>query len=348
MTTASTASTADHISELLKAEYVQGKPPQHTVLSGVAKPLIELLYNAFGGWHLAMVEFFERILLNASGGVNCELHYMVLTALQDGFLSVFLEHCREVGLEPTLDPAPKQAVSQQQADAGDAGSSNVEITNYADNEKMPDGAKRVLKKRNSVAKSFHASHRMRIRFVTSDGAIVDRDYETRAAIKAVAHSLCDKRFRGTLDRLIEIPTMIYRALVDSGSVCKEGQDGPKLRRAFVRSLLTEKARKDPWVAFQFHCPFVYEISLIDADVRRRNTQIETCKRLKVIHEKQAAEQAATRSEFAPSVASLPFDIERLTLAIYVYYRLLVTGLCGVSIQQIESSFALVMYDDIAG
>ena len=313
-------STSEHVATLLKNEASQ-PPPVSKPISGVAKPVTELLWGAFGGCTLALVDFLDRVLLNHQG-IGCEKHYLVLSRLHERFLELFLEHCKELKLDNIHgDPDPENHLSLPVKDA----ESN-----------LPDGAKNVTKKRLCVAVSFYSSHRLRVRYVPNTSSPVDRDYETSRGIILLCHTICDVRLKGRT-KLCEIPHLIVRSMLESAHISKPGEDGSKERREFLEGILSDSARQDPFTTFVFKCPFIFDTLLLETDVRRKEALLESSKRLKTIFEKKENE---SKPDSTSSMA--PLDTERLTLAIYLTYRLLISNL-DVTVGQSETSFCLVMY-----
>ena len=310
------SSTSEHVSTLLKDESELHGPTPKPAASGSLKPVTELLWSAFGGCSLALVDFLDRILLNREG-IDCERHYLVLSRLHERFLEIFLEHCRELKLEDNGDGPTQVAAADQ------------------DNH-LPEGAKSVTKKRLSVAVSFHSSHRLRVRYIPNTGPPIDRDYETARGIRALCHTLVDTRLKER-KKLCELPHLVVRSMLESAATSKPKDDGPRDRREFLEGLLSESARQDPFTMFAFKCPFIFDTALLETDVRRKEALVESSKRLKSILDKKESESGPEES--APRA---PLDTERLTLAIYLTYRLLISNL-DVTVGQSETSFCLVMY-----
>jgi hypothetical protein len=319
-------STSEHVATLLKTESELPKPTSKSP-SASFKPVTELLWGAFGGCSLALVEFLDKVLLNHEG-VGCEKHYLVLSRLHEKFLELFLEHCRELKLEDSSKQPPQ----------GEPDPDNHLCLPVKEEEKsLPDGAKKVTKKRLSVAVSFYSSHRLRVRYIPNTGPPIDRDYETVRGITLLCHTLVDARLKGR-KKLCEIPHLIVRSMLESASVSKPNDDGPRDRREFLEGLLCESARQDPFTTFVFKCPFIFDTMLLETDVRRKEALIESSKRLKTVIEKKEGEPRPEES----SALQAPLDTERLTLAIYLTYRLLISNL-DVTVGQSETSFCLVMY-----
>lgn len=326
--------TSEHIARLLEEESHQVKASPFALLSGVSKPVTELLWSAFDGYSLALVAFFDYLLLDlkTEGAQN---RFLVLSTVQFRFLEIFLEHCRENLLEAPLG-------SNNVADA--SMTMPVRFESYEEEPQPVGAAKEVITRRQTARRtSFHSSHRLRVRYIDKKGKISDRDYETCAAIKTVCHTLCDKRLKGSASRLVELPNLILRALWASAKMFDsvKNPDGGNARQAFIEQLLTPAARKDPWIAFQFKCPFIYETAMLDMEVHHKGAMIESSKRLKAMVEKRE-EEHRRQSNAEPTQPKKSIDVERLTLAIYLYYRMVIDKL-DVSIGQCETAFCLVMY-----
>lgn len=343
-------STSEHVSQLLEAERSadQDAPrpataPSRTAssssVSGVTKPVTKLLWSAFGGWTPGLVDFLDRVLMPVSGA-GSERHFLVMSSMHERFLGLFLEHARTEQLErPVNQPPAQEAAASASDDAADPEKHLALPVRESDHELL-EGAKRVYKK---GVTSFASSHRLRVRYVPNTGSPIDRDYETRRGIVALCRTLSDQRLEGRR-KLQELPHLVFRALLDSGNVCDPKQpalSGLSARREYIESLLVRELRSDPFIAFQFKCPFIYETLLLETDVRIKDAQLESSKRLKGIFEKRERElMELTRPP--PPQASAPLDIERLTLAVYLYYRLLINGL-DLTVAQSETCFCLVMY-----
>lgn len=328
-------STAEYVAELLDEEGKQTKPPAFTQLSRVSKPVTELMWAAFDGYSLALVSFLDKVLLpSRAPPENWDNHYLVMTTQQYTFLELFVEHCRETKLEKPLTA---------DVDGTANGTSVPVVAVYKPNEPMPDGAKNVIRKRQNTLVSFHSSHRLRVRYVDKRGHNTDRDYETAMAIKVLCHTLGDARLKGKLNRLIEIPPLIFRSLLATADTYESGKNpkGGETRRQFIETLLSDQARTDPWVSFQFRCPLIYDAALLDADVHHKEALIESNKRLKSFVEKQPA-AAAVAASSDRLLDSSSVDVERLTLSVYLYYRLVINGL-NVPATQSETAFCVVMY-----